>query len=84
MTQRGYNPLMSEAHLDVVFEVAADESGGYCAQAQLGSHSLFTEAETLDELEAMIRDVLRLYAKESGNAVASYSLRFVPANPVAA
>lgn len=50
--------------LNVVFDVTAEETGGYCAQAKLGSHSLFTEGDTLGELEAMIRDVLRLYSEE--------------------
>lgn len=75
---------MADGPIDVVFDVAADESGGYCAQAKLDNHSLFTEGDTLDELDAMIRDVLRLYASESGNSIASYALRFVPADPVAA
>jgi hypothetical protein len=75
---------MSAATLDVVFEVSPDEAGGYCAHAKLGAHSLVTEGDTLDELVAMIRDVLSLYTQQSGNEVASYALRFIPANPIAA
>jgi predicted RNase H-like HicB family nuclease len=73
---------MQGSALVVEFEVEADEPGGYNAFVQLGTHSLATQGDTLDELKAMVEDVLQLYAEHSGNSILSYSLVFRPA-PVA-
>jgi hypothetical protein len=48
---------------EIIFAVEESPEGGYEARA-LG-HSIFTEAETLDELKAMVRDAVRCHFDES-------------------
>jgi len=81
--RRGYNPDVTEAGITIEFEVEEDESGGYNASARVGSHSLITQGDDLDELRAMIEDLLKLFTETSGQRVASYTFRFSPA-PIAA
>jgi hypothetical protein len=69
---------------DMVFDVHVDEDGNYCAQAEAGDSALFTDGKDLNELHAMILDLLRLYEVESGLSVTSYALRFSTSHPVAA
>ncbi len=47
------------AGTEIIFEVEESPEGGYEARA-LG-HSIFTEAETLDELREMVRDAVRCH-----------------------
>ena len=68
----------------MVFEVQVDEEGNYCAQAETGDSALFTDGKDLNELHAMILDVLRLYELETGVHISSYALRFSASHPVAA
>jgi hypothetical protein len=44
---------------EIIFEVQESPEGGFEARA-LG-HSIFTEAETLDELREMVRDAVRCH-----------------------
>jgi len=50
------------ADSEIIFTVAESAEGGYEAQA-LG-YSIFTEAETLDELRAMVLDAVRCHFAE--------------------
>jgi hypothetical protein len=45
--------------MELIFEVRDGEEGGYCARA-LG-HSIFTEAETWDELRANVLEATSLH-----------------------
>lgn len=74
---------MPAEHLVVEFLIEHDESGGYNASARVGTHSLITEGDSLDELHAAIVDLLRLFAAQSGVDVGSYRLEF-PLQPAAA
>lgn len=47
---------------EIIFAVAESPEGGYEARA-LG-HSIFTQAETLDELRASVRDAVRCHFDE--------------------
>jgi hypothetical protein len=51
------------AEKEIVFTVQESLEGGYEARA-LG-HSIFTEAETLDELKAMVQDAVRCHFDEA-------------------
>jgi hypothetical protein len=47
------------ADTEIIFSVEESPEGGYEAKA-LG-HPIFTQADTLDELRAMVRDAVRCY-----------------------
>ncbi len=47
---------------EIIFEVVESPEGGYEARAL--SASIFTEAETLPELEAAVRDAVRCHFEE--------------------
>ncbi len=47
------------ADTEIIFSVEESPEGGYEARA-LG-HAIFTQAETLEELRAMVRDAVRCY-----------------------
>jgi hypothetical protein len=55
-----YNYEMSKT--EIIFAVQESPEGGFEAHA-LG-HSIFTQAETMEELEAMIRDAVRCHFDE--------------------
>jgi hypothetical protein len=44
---------------EIVFQIEEDPQGGYTARA-VGA-SIFTEADTVDELRSMIRDAVRCH-----------------------
>jgi predicted RNase H-like HicB family nuclease len=48
---------------EIIFEVEEAPEGGYDARA-LG-HSIYTQAETIDELKAMLQDAVRCHFEES-------------------
>ena len=48
---------------EIVFLVEESEEGGYTAKA-LG-HSVFTEADTLEALEGMVRDAVRCHFEDA-------------------
>jgi len=60
---------------EIVFEVTRDEAGNYCASASTYHGSLNTDAATLDELVAMIADLLALYTEDTGDKVDRIVLR---------
>jgi hypothetical protein len=47
------------AQTEIIFEAQESPEGGYEARA-LG-HSIFTEADTLEELRAMVQDAVRCH-----------------------
>ena len=51
------------AEKEIIFSVQESPEGGYEARA-LG-HSIFTEADTLDELKAMLQDAVRCHFDEA-------------------
>ena len=48
---------------EIIFEVQESPEGGYDARA-LG-HSIYTQAETIDELKAMLQDAVRCHFEEN-------------------
>jgi hypothetical protein len=50
------------ADTEIIFSVEESPEGGYEARA-LG-HAIFTQAETLEELRAMVRDAVRCHFDE--------------------
>ncbi|MBI5683485.1 MAG: 2-oxoisovalerate dehydrogenase [Verrucomicrobia bacterium] len=48
---------------EIIFEVREADEGGYIARA-LG-YSIFTEAETLEELRAMVKDAVTCHFDEN-------------------
>lgn len=48
---------------EIIFEIAESPEGGYDARA-LG-HSIYTQAETIDELKAMLQDAVRCHFEEN-------------------
>jgi hypothetical protein len=59
---------------EIIFEVVESAEGGYEARAL--SASIFTEAETLPELEVAVRDAVHCHFDE-GNAPAMIRLHLV-------
>jgi len=51
------------ADTEIIFSVEESPEGGYEARA-LG-HPIFTQAETLEELRAMVRDAVRCHFDEA-------------------
>jgi hypothetical protein len=51
------------AESEIIFAVQESPEGGYEARA-LG-HSIFTEADTLDELKSMLQDAVRAHFDET-------------------
>jgi len=49
--------------MELIFEVRDAEEGGYCARA-LG-HSIFTQAESWDELKGNVREAAALHFEDS-------------------
>ncbi len=48
---------------EIIFAVEESPEGGYEAQA-LG-HAIFTQADTMDELKAMVQDAVRCHFEDS-------------------
>jgi predicted RNase H-like HicB family nuclease len=62
-------------HSEIIFEVTEAEEGGYCASA-LG-YGINTQADTLTELRAMVRDAVACYFGDSAAAPGVIRLHFV-------
>lgn len=60
---------------EIIFEVTEADEGGYVASA-LG-FGIHTQAETLDELRAMVRDAVACYFDDSSAAPKLIRLHFV-------
>ena len=60
---------------EIIFEVTEAEEGGYCAGA-LG-FGITTQAETLEELRAMVRDAVSCYFDDPQKAPKIIRLHFV-------
>lgn len=48
---------------EIIFLVEEDVEGGYIAKAL--EHAIFTEADTMEELKAMIKDAVRCHFKQT-------------------
>ncbi len=60
---------------EIIFEVTEAEEGGYCATA-LG-HGITTQAETVEELRAMVRDAVSCFFDDPEKAPKLIRLHFV-------
>jgi predicted RNase H-like HicB family nuclease len=60
---------------EIIFEVAEAEEGGYCASA-LG-YGITTQAETVEELRAMVREAVECYFDDISQAPRIIRLHFV-------
>jgi hypothetical protein len=63
------------ANSEIIFEIVESIDGGYEAKA-LG-HSIFTEADTADELKSMLRDAVRCHFEDSKDAPRVIRLHWV-------
>jgi len=61
--------------VELIFEVRDAEEGGYCARA-LG-HSIFTQAETWDELRANVLEATLLHFEEAHEQPKLVQLHYV-------
>ena len=52
---------------EILFLVEDDPEGGYTARAMSGGDSIFTEADTIDQLKANIMDALRCHFDQEGD-----------------
>jgi predicted RNase H-like HicB family nuclease len=53
---------MTELH----FDVAIDEEGNYCASAKVPDGVLATDAQDVNSLLDMVRDLVALYVEDAG------------------
>jgi predicted RNase H-like HicB family nuclease len=60
---------------EIIFEVTEAEEGGYCATA-LG-HGITTQANSIDELRAMVRDAVNCFFADPRQAPKMIRLHFV-------
>jgi hypothetical protein len=65
---------------ELQFTVTLDEDGNYCAKASVPGGALFTDAEDMNGLLTMIRDVVALYEEDEEVKVEAFSLRFEPSS----
>jgi len=61
--------------MELIFEIRDAEEGGFCARA-LG-HSIFTEADTWEELRANVLEATSLHFEESPSRPRLVQLRYV-------
>ena len=62
--------------IEIIFEVREDEvDGGFVAQA-LG-HSIFTQADTVDELRVMVKDAVRCHFGDAPERPKLIRLHFI-------
>ena len=59
MERQRTRSFLYDLYMELIFEVREAEEGGYVARA-LGQ-SIFTEAETLEELRASVRDAVHCH-----------------------
>lgn len=62
---------------EIFFLVEDDPEGGYTARTMSGSDSIFTEADTIDELKANIMDALRCHLDQESDIPAIIHLHYV-------
>lgn len=60
---------------EITFIVQEDEAGGFCARAV--GHSIFTEADSREELEEMVRDAVRCHFEPEQPAPKFIHLHYV-------
>lgn len=60
---------------EILFIVKEDEDGGYYARAV--GHSIFTQGETREELEEMVRDAVRCHFEPEQEAPKLIHLHYV-------
>jgi predicted RNase H-like HicB family nuclease len=60
---------------EILFIVQEDENGGFCARAV--GHSIFTQGETREELEEMVRDAVRCHFEPEQEAPKLIHLHYV-------
>ena len=61
---------------EIIFHVEEDHEGGYIAEAQ--GFGIVTEADTMDELEKMVRDAVRTYFEDDESKLPkTIALRFL-------
>ena len=61
--------------MELIFKIRDAEGGGYCAQA-LG-HSIFTEADTWEELRANVLEATSLHYDDSSARLRLVQLHYV-------
>jgi predicted RNase H-like HicB family nuclease len=61
--------------IEIIFIVTEDEAGGYNARAM--GHSIFTQGDTREELERMVRDAVRCHFEPDETAPKLIHLHYV-------
>jgi hypothetical protein len=86
MIQRSYNSDVDsmDANGLITFEIGVEEQGGFSACARVGTWSLITQGEGLDELHSMIKELVDVYNGREERKITAYALKFDAAHPVAA
>lgn len=63
--------------MEIIFKAWPEKEGGYSAHAQVEGEDLFTQGETLDELNANVLEVIQLFIEGKGtNGNGSTSIRY--------
>jgi predicted RNase H-like HicB family nuclease len=73
---------------EILFLVEEDPEGGFTAQATGGTDSIFTDADTIDELKLAIMDALRCHFEDESQIpsfirlhhVKDETIRYAPAS----
>jgi hypothetical protein len=60
---------------EIIFIVTEDDAGGYNARAV--GHGIFTQAETRDDLEQMVRDAVRCHFEPEATSPKLIHLHYV-------
>ena len=68
----------------VTFEVRAEAEGGFSASARVGTYSMVTQGDTLDELRAMIAQLVNDYNEHEEGQIESFAMLFPASTPLAA
>ncbi len=72
---RGYNPGVGYSDC-VFFDVAAQDDGGFSAYARVGTFSMLTQGETLEELRARVAELIDDYNFCQAEEIAAFALIF--------
>jgi hypothetical protein len=75
-----YNSTMAQdtAEHVVTFEVNPEVEGGFSAYARVGTHSMITQGDTLDELQRMILELVDDYNSHASDRITAFAMLFSP------
>jgi hypothetical protein len=68
----------------VTFQVRQEAEGGFSARAKVGTYSMITQGDDLDELHRMIQDLIEDYNANESGQIEDYALLFSKPKSIAA